>query len=178
MRSERTRLRRLPQGRSARISSARVESKMGGKFLWKSPSDALYRAPFRAISSVVERLLHTQEVAGSNPASRTTPIGDSTDSDPRPGTRQISLPTDTRDRHKGPRLPLPRPTRTSPAGRHPLGPSARGERLPPRCLGGKLQSSSRPPFDGGRRFPRSFPAIGRGATDPFFKNLGALTLRP
>jgi hypothetical protein len=26
----------------------------------------------RAISSVVERLLHTQEVAGSNPASRTT----------------------------------------------------------------------------------------------------------
>jgi hypothetical protein len=25
----------------------------------------------RAISSVVERLLHTQEVAGSNPASRT-----------------------------------------------------------------------------------------------------------
>jgi hypothetical protein len=26
---------------------------------------------FRAISSVVERLLHTQEVAGSNPASRT-----------------------------------------------------------------------------------------------------------
>ena len=27
--------------------------------------------PGRAISSVVERLLHTQEVAGSNPASRT-----------------------------------------------------------------------------------------------------------
>ena len=29
------------------------------------------KAPARAISSVVERLLHTQEVAGSNPASRT-----------------------------------------------------------------------------------------------------------
>src|SRR5688500_16519170 len=32
-----------------------------------------YHSPFRAISSVVERLLHTQEVAGSNPASRTIP---------------------------------------------------------------------------------------------------------
>src|SRR5438105_8838299 len=29
----------------------------------------------RAISSVVERLLHTQEVAGSNPASRTIVLG-------------------------------------------------------------------------------------------------------
>ena len=29
-------------------------------------------SPHRAISSVVERLLHTQEVAGSNPASRTS----------------------------------------------------------------------------------------------------------
>jgi hypothetical protein len=37
-------------------------------------------AESRAISSVVERLLHTQEVAGSNPASRTTfllrPLGE------------------------------------------------------------------------------------------------------
>ena len=40
---------------------------------------------FCAISSVVERLLHTQEVAGSNPASRTIllvrPIGEAIPAD-------------------------------------------------------------------------------------------------
>src|SRR4051812_17165299 len=40
-------------------------------FLWKEGVATLSLAsPSRAISSVVERLLHTQEVAGSNPASR------------------------------------------------------------------------------------------------------------
>src|SRR4051812_45163595 len=33
-----------------------------------------YHFPIGAISSVVERLLHTQEVAGSNPASRTVQV--------------------------------------------------------------------------------------------------------
>ena len=37
----------------------------------KTHSRQLGSQPTRAISSVVERLLHTQEVAGSNPASRT-----------------------------------------------------------------------------------------------------------
>ena len=44
------------------------------RFLACADPRALYFVRFlktRAISSVVERLLHTQEVAGSNPASRT-----------------------------------------------------------------------------------------------------------
>jgi hypothetical protein len=48
---------------------------MGGvrRLLDCNPSCLYYfpASPHRAISSVVERLLHTQEVAGSNPASRT-----------------------------------------------------------------------------------------------------------
>ena len=40
-------------------------------FLTRPSSLVTYHFPTRAISSVVERLLHTQEVAGSNPASRT-----------------------------------------------------------------------------------------------------------
>jgi hypothetical protein len=40
--------------------------------LTRYPSPITYYFYHRAISSVVERLLHTQEVAGSNPASRTT----------------------------------------------------------------------------------------------------------
>src|ERR1700686_2011552 len=43
-------------------------------FLTRYPSPITYYFSHRAISSVVERLLHTQEVAGSNPASRTPSI--------------------------------------------------------------------------------------------------------
>src|SRR5205814_2805273 len=43
-----------------------------GAFVWKRLDTPLsFCVRSRAISSVVERLLHTQEVAGSNPASRT-----------------------------------------------------------------------------------------------------------
>jgi hypothetical protein len=45
-----------------------------GKFIAISLAQSKIPGFRRAISSVVERLLHTQEVAGSNPASR-KPLG-------------------------------------------------------------------------------------------------------
>ena len=53
-------------------SSALPESKVPSLF-WQIYANLWLG--FGAISSVVERLLHTQEVAGSNPASRIYPTG-------------------------------------------------------------------------------------------------------
>jgi hypothetical protein len=60
----------LTRAISSVVDHARIAT-FAPLFLWKEEVAPLSLRSFRAISSVVERLLHTQEVAGSNPASRT-----------------------------------------------------------------------------------------------------------